>query len=115
MSACLRSAVIDTDLIPSTIDDSRRSETAAFDPRESDHRPIMPNAYDRALVEPIEIRSCDDIVRRHPLPAAHPSSFGCCQGQRRDAVQRGLDWQQVPRSAQTMPTLDCEIQRYRPL
>src|SRR5215469_10985835 len=54
MSVCLRSAVMDTDLILSTIDDSRRSETAVFDPSESDHGPIAPNTHDCALDEPAE-------------------------------------------------------------
>jgi len=69
MSVCLRSAVMDTDLIPSTIDDSCRSETAVFDPSESDHRPIAPNTHYRALDEPAYFFPHIGVVRRHSLPA----------------------------------------------
>src|SRR5215831_11205943 len=52
MSACLRSAVIDTDLILSTINDSYRPEAAVFNLRERNQYPLEPNARDRALGEP---------------------------------------------------------------
>src|SRR6516164_5815218 len=110
MSACLRSAVIDTDLTPSAIDDPRRLETAVFDLGQSDHHLVVPSADNRTLVEPVQMRPYANIVRRHPLPATQTSGFGCCQGQSRDVVQRGLDGKQIFRSSQTMPTLDYGIQ-----
>src|SRR6516162_343205 len=113
MSACLRSAVIDTDLTPSAIDDPRRLESAVCDLGQSDHHLVVPDANDRTLVESIQMRPCANIVRRHPLPATQSSSFGCGQGQSRDVVQRGLDWKQILRSSQTMHTLDYGIQRNR--
>src|SRR5215471_7716786 len=113
MSACLRSAVIDTDLSPSTINDSRRSKSAVFDSGQSDHRLVVPSAYDRTLIKPLKPRPYATIVRRHPLPVAHSSSFARSQRQRRDVVQRGLDGQQVPRCLQTMAMLKYRIQRIR--
>src|SRR5215471_18077786 len=68
MSVCLRSAVMDTDLILSTIDDSRRSETAVFDPSESDHGPTAPNTHYCALDEQAEFFPYICVVGRHSLP-----------------------------------------------
>jgi hypothetical protein len=102
--------VIDTDLTPSAINDPRRLETAVFDLGQSDQRLVVPHADNRALVEPVQMRPYANIVWRHPLPATESSSFGCGQGQSRDVVQRGLDWKQMFRSSQTMPTPDYGIQ-----
>src|SRR6516164_7141371 len=86
MSACLRSTVMDTDLILSTIDDPRRSDTAVFDPSERDYRPIMPNAYDRTVDVPGDVCPAVGVVRRHFLPATQSSCFGRRQGQRRNNI-----------------------------
>ena len=86
MSVCLRSAVMDTDLILSTINDSRRLETAVLDPSESDYHPIVPHTHDRAVDAPGNLYPPITVVRRHPLPATQSGNLGCRQGQRRDAV-----------------------------
>src|SRR6266446_10218099 len=63
MSVCLRSAVIDIGLVPSTIDDAHRPKRAVLDPRQSDNQLIQPRADDRANGEIVEMR----ILRRHTL------------------------------------------------
>src|SRR5215469_10432764 len=86
MSACLRSAVIDTDLILSTINDSYRPEAAVFNLRERNQYPLEPNARDRALGEPVKTCPYLAILRRHALTATDSRGFCCRQGQRRNAV-----------------------------
>src|SRR5229473_2656050 len=56
MSVCLRSAVIDIGLVPSTIDDAHRPKPAILDPRQGDNQPVQPRADDRAAREIIEVR-----------------------------------------------------------
>src|ERR1700751_2743372 len=90
---------------PSAIDDPRRLETAVFDLGQSDHRSVVPSADNRALVEPVQMRLYASVQWRYSLPATQSNGFGCGQGQSRDIVQRGLDWKQILRSGQTMPTL----------
>src|SRR5208282_2526966 len=75
MSACLRSAVIDTDLTPSAIDDPRRLETAVFDLGQGDHRLVVPNTDNRALVEPVQMRPYANLVCRLLLDKKKSSSF----------------------------------------
>src|SRR5262245_4907481 len=70
MIACLRSAVIDIDPVPSAIDDSYWAQAAAFDPGQSDQGPSIPSADDRTFVEPVETSRYAGSARRNPLPAA---------------------------------------------
>src|SRR5216683_6958480 len=86
MSVCLRSAVIDIGFL-STIDDAHRPKTAILDPRQGHHKLLVTRADDRSVGKTVEMR----IVRRHPLAVTQSSRFVCCQGKRRDVVQRRLD------------------------
>src|SRR6516165_8747632 len=113
MSACLRSPVIDIDPVPSAIDNPYRSKTAVFDPGQSNQSLVVPGADDHTFVEPVEVRPFAGIARRHPLSATQTSSFCSRPAQRRDVVQRGLDWKQMPSLCQTMPILVKGIQRNR--
>src|ERR1700694_3393318 len=110
MSACLRSAVIDIDSVPSAIDDPYRSKAAVFDPGQRDQRLVVPSTDHRTLVEPVEIGPFAGIARSYPLPATQSSSFGFRQGHRRDVVQRGLDRKQTPGVSRDMPPFGYEIQ-----
>src|SRR5947199_10819778 len=51
MSACLRSAVIDIDPVPSAIDDSYRAKAPVFEPGQSNQGLTQPSTDDGALIE----------------------------------------------------------------
>src|SRR5215468_10642426 len=54
MSACLRSAVIDIDLVPSAINDPHRANEAIFDPSQRNQSLVVPGANYCALLQPVE-------------------------------------------------------------
>src|ERR1700693_750588 len=95
MSVCLRSAVIDIGLVPSTIDDAHRPQSAILDARQGDKKLIVPRPDDRAVGDVVEVRAFARIERRHPLAVTQSNCFFCRQGEGRDVVQRRLDRQQV--------------------
>src|SRR5579864_5376351 len=49
MSVCLRSAVIDIEWFPSTVDDAQRLQAAALDPCHRHQQPLAAGADDRAV------------------------------------------------------------------
>src|SRR6266853_1604295 len=51
MSVCLRSAVIDIGLVPSTDDNAQRPKNAGFDPRQRNDAPLQPGADHRAIAD----------------------------------------------------------------
>src|SRR5437870_12773380 len=55
MSVCLRSAVIDIGLCPSTIDDANRPELAPLDPRQRDQQHLVPRPDNRAFADAAEL------------------------------------------------------------
>src|SRR5689334_5200270 len=105
MSACLRSAVIDIDLVPSTIDDSHRPNATLFDPSQRDQSLILPGADDCTLIKPAETGQCAGFRGHHASPAAQPSGLASRQDQGRDVVQPCLDRKQKSAIGCYMPTL----------
>src|SRR5713226_9689880 len=77
MSVCLRSAVIDIGLVPSTIDDAHRPKSAILDPRQGNKQPVQPRADDGAVGDVVETRPFARIVGRNPLAVTQSRRFGC--------------------------------------
>src|SRR5580704_17466115 len=79
ISTCLRSAVIDIDAFPSTIDHSHRSKTPVFDPRQPDQKLVVPRTDDRAVAQPVEAGAFAGTGQRDRLAVAKSGGLVCRQ------------------------------------
>src|SRR4030088_733656 len=86
---------------------------AVLNPRQCDEKAIEPGTDDRSIVDTGQPLPFAFGLRRDPLSLAQSGRLGCRQGQSRDVVQHGLDWQQMPGSGETMPKGQGGIQRNR--